>query len=133
MARDCPRGNINAIGPRLIEGWIQDVAHPEASVCLDIYVDGHQIGQTLADLYREDLRRAGIGSGRHAFAFTLPDGDARHEAIRHRWNGEGRKRQPYRDVRADLPGGKKLSESTLNGQRLENHSSSVNPTRNTTW
>ncbi len=42
-ARDC------------IAGWAQNVDHPEAPVCLDIYAGGRLIGQVLANRYREDL------------------------------------------------------------------------------
>ena len=46
---------------------------PEAPVCLDIFVGGRLIGQTLANRYREDLKQAGLGSGGHAFSFTPPE------------------------------------------------------------
>ena len=36
--------------------------------------DGRLIGQTLAIHYREDLERAGLGSGHHGFDFVMPDG-----------------------------------------------------------
>jgi autotransporter-associated beta strand protein len=67
------RGHIDAVSPRSIEGWAQSIEHPEASVCLDIYAGGRLIGQTLANRHREDLARAGIGSGRHSFSFRAPD------------------------------------------------------------
>ncbi|MEO6842522.1 MAG: Hint domain-containing protein [Bradyrhizobium sp.] len=66
------RGYIDAVSPRLIEGWAQSVRYPEAPVCLNVYVGGQLIGQTLANHYREDLERAGLGSGRHAFDFAPP-------------------------------------------------------------
>jgi hypothetical protein len=68
------RGYIDAVSPRFIEGWAQNIRYPEAPVCLDIYAGGQRIGQTLANLYREDLEAAGLGSGRHSFAFTPPVG-----------------------------------------------------------
>ncbi len=68
------RGYVDAIGPRCIEGWAQDKEAPEAPVCLDISADGKLLGQTLANLYREDLAQAGLGSGRHAFRFEWPPG-----------------------------------------------------------
>jgi hypothetical protein len=68
------RGHLDAVSPRLAEGWAQSIGHPEAPVCLDIYVGGQLIGQTLANRHREDLARAGLGSGRHSFKFTVPDG-----------------------------------------------------------
>jgi hypothetical protein len=43
---------------------------------LDIHAAGRLIGRTLADIYREDLQCAGLGSGRHSFTFELPPGVA---------------------------------------------------------
>jgi hypothetical protein len=39
-----------------------------------IYAGGDRIGQVLANRYREDLKVAGLGSGRHRFTFTRPAG-----------------------------------------------------------
>ena len=66
------RGYVDALGAGRISGWAQNPAQPEAPVCLDILVDGRLIGQTLANTYRSDLKRAGFGSGRHSFEFILP-------------------------------------------------------------
>jgi hypothetical protein len=67
------RGYVDRITPHVVEGWAQNVEHPEAPVCLDIYAGGRLIGQVLANRYRGDLKRAGIGSGAHSFLFwTLP-------------------------------------------------------------
>jgi len=66
------RGYVDDIGPRCIVGWARDTHAPEAPVCLDIYAGGKLLGRTLANLYREDLAQAGLGSGRHAFKFELP-------------------------------------------------------------
>jgi fibronectin-binding autotransporter adhesin len=68
------RGHVDIAGPHRIAGWAQNVAHPEAPVCLDIYADGKLIGQTLANGYRKDLELAGLGSGRHSFDFKVPAG-----------------------------------------------------------
>ena len=70
------RGHVDAIGPRCIEGWAQHADAPEVPVCLDIYAGERLLGQTLANLYRAHLAAAGLGSGRHAFSFTLPAGFA---------------------------------------------------------
>ena len=66
------RGYVDLISACSIEGWAQNPDHPEAPVCLDICADGRLIGQTLANRYREDLEKAGLGSGRHAFVFQPP-------------------------------------------------------------
>ena len=68
------RGHVDVVGPDAIEGWARNVEYPEAPVCLDIFVNDRIIGQTLANRYREDLERAGLGSGRHSFEFTPPAG-----------------------------------------------------------
>ncbi|MGO9698444.1 MAG: Hint domain-containing protein [Xanthobacteraceae bacterium] len=68
------RGSVDRVTPHVIEGWAQNAEHPEAPVCLDIYAGGRLIGEVLANRYREDLEQAGLGSGRHAFRFTLPPG-----------------------------------------------------------
>jgi type VI protein secretion system component Hcp len=68
------RGYVDRIGAEIISGWAQNVDHPEAPVCLDVYADGHWVGQTLANRYRGDLERAGLGSGRHSFEFVPPVG-----------------------------------------------------------
>jgi len=66
------RGYVDLVSTECIAGWAQNLEHPEAPVCLDVYADGRLIGQVLANRYREDLKRAGIGSGRHSFEFTMP-------------------------------------------------------------
>jgi hypothetical protein len=68
------RGYVDAIGPRCIAGWAQNIEAPEAPVCLDIFVGGRLVGRTLANRFRQDLAAAGLGSGRHAFKFDLPAG-----------------------------------------------------------
>jgi hypothetical protein len=68
------RGYVDLVRPELISGWAQNPEHPEAPVCLDIFVGDRLIGRALANRYREDLARAGLGSGRHSFEFTPPAG-----------------------------------------------------------
>jgi autotransporter passenger strand-loop-strand repeat protein len=68
------RGFIDQPGPGTITGWAQCETQPEEPVCLDIFLGGTRIARILANRYREDLRRAGLGSGNHSFAFTLPAG-----------------------------------------------------------
>ncbi|HEY0912601.1 MAG TPA: Hint domain-containing protein, partial [Bradyrhizobium sp.] len=64
------RGYVDLLGAERIVGWAQNLDYPEAPVCLDIYINDRLMGQVLANTYREDLKRAGIGSGRHGFVFT---------------------------------------------------------------
>ncbi len=64
------RGFIDLVTPHVIEGWAQNAEYPEAPVCLDIFAGNRLVGQVLANHYRQDLAHAGLGSGRHAFAFS---------------------------------------------------------------
>jgi hypothetical protein len=68
------RGYVDAVNVGRIAGWAQNPQHPEAPVCLDIFAGGRLIGQTLANRFRDDLARAGIGSGKHSFEFIPPPG-----------------------------------------------------------
>jgi autotransporter-associated beta strand protein len=68
------RGCIDIVGSERIAGWAQNVDRSEAPVCLDIFAGGRLIGRTLANRYRGDLARAGLGSGQHGFDFTPPAG-----------------------------------------------------------
>jgi hypothetical protein len=84
------RGFVDLASPCRIAGWAQNTDHPEAPVCLDICAGGRLVGQTLANRYREDLERAGLGSGRHSFEFAPPAAlslDPRHIEVRRSLDG----------------------------------------------
>ncbi|MDR3506193.1 MAG: Hint domain-containing protein [Acidocella sp.] len=66
------RGFIDQAGPECLTGWAQDLSSPEHPVCLDVFSGARFIRRIIANLYREDLRSAGIGSGNHAFSLQLP-------------------------------------------------------------
>jgi hypothetical protein len=66
------RLQVDIPGPDVFAGWAQDLAAPETPVVLDILRAGRRVARVLANAYRADLRRAGIGSGCHAFAVRLP-------------------------------------------------------------
>ena len=68
------RGFVDVAGPDRVAGWAQCEAQPEIPVCLDIAVDGRCVARTLANRYRADLRKAGLGSGTHSFDLPLPAG-----------------------------------------------------------
>jgi hypothetical protein len=66
------RGRLDRSDHRLIQGWAQNTRHPDVPVCLDVLVDGVMVAQTLANIYRPDLAKAGIGTGHHSFKVVLP-------------------------------------------------------------
>ncbi|MDP4026848.1 Hint domain-containing protein [Methylobacterium sp. NEAU 140] len=59
-------------GRRLV-GWVQDLAHPNGRVCLDVVVDGTVVALTMAEAYRADIAAAGVGDGCHGFDFDLDE------------------------------------------------------------
>jgi hypothetical protein len=65
------RGHVDRAADGLVQGWAQAEGHPGAPVCLDVLVDGVVAVQVLGNRYRSDLKRAGLGSGRHAFSVAL--------------------------------------------------------------
>ena len=76
------RGRLDDIGRRRITGWAYDPEAPETPVMLVVLLNGVEIARLVADRYRPDLEKAGIGDGRHAFEFELSAGlaaDLRHE------------------------------------------------------
>ncbi len=66
------RGHVDEAGPEIIRGWAQDISAPEAPVALCIFRGGEMIAHVLANLYRPDLRREGLGSGCHGFEVPMP-------------------------------------------------------------
>lgn len=67
-------GYVDLVSSHCIQGWAQNAEHPEVPVCLDVYADGRLIGRVLANNYREDLAKAGLGSGQHSFTLISPAG-----------------------------------------------------------
>ncbi len=63
-------GNIDDVDLKSIRGWVQDLSHPERPVSLIVTDNDMLIGRILANQYREDLKVAGIGGGRHAFCLS---------------------------------------------------------------
>lgn len=67
-------------------GWCYDQNNPSRTVKVDILCDGVVVARGNADIFREDLAKAGIGNGCHHFRIKLPkrlfDGQARSISVR---------------------------------------------------
>lgn len=59
-------------GGSRLEGWALDAADPSRPVALQARRDGAACGVTLANLWRPDLDRAGLGDGGCGFVLDLP-------------------------------------------------------------
>lgn len=66
-------GRVDALDGNRLHGWIWDEARPEERLIVRLLRDGVVVQEAAADLSRIDLRRNGIGDGRHAFAMELDD------------------------------------------------------------
>ena len=75
-------GFIDSVAAGRVAGWAQDSGSPEEPVALEILVGGVGVVCALANAYRADLRRAGVGSGCHAFDVMLPGGWAGQVTVR---------------------------------------------------
>ena len=68
----CPLKDSEAVEPFQVRGWVCDPAGPDKPLTVEILLRGEAVGTTIADLYRVDLEKDGIGSGDHAFVFNFP-------------------------------------------------------------
>ncbi|MDE1906600.1 MAG: Hint domain-containing protein, partial [Rhodospirillales bacterium] len=66
------RGCVDVADGWRIEGWAQDVTWREFPQRLEFYAGSRKLGEALACHFREDLAKAGIGTGRAAFSFLAP-------------------------------------------------------------
>ncbi len=66
------RGRIDGWDGHVVRGWARDPDRPDVPVCLEVLANGRTIGRTIANLFRDDLRLAGHGSGCHGFHLVLP-------------------------------------------------------------
>jgi hypothetical protein len=67
-------GFVETASPDHVSGWAQDADNPEEPVTLEVRVGDDPVLCILANGYRADLRRAGLGSGCHGFHVALPGG-----------------------------------------------------------
>lgn len=85
-------GYVDAVNDRVIRGWVFDDARPDEAVEIEVLAaDGRVLAALRADGYREDLRGAGKGNGRHGFSYSVDRAPAAGEplAVRvagKRWN-----------------------------------------------
>jgi len=67
-----PCGNVDAASHERIEGWIWNPSDPGETVTVEIFDGPDLLLRIAANEYREDLKSAGIGTGRHGFSVPNP-------------------------------------------------------------
>lgn len=65
------QGHLDEVNYRTIRGWVWYPNFPEASVDIQILLNGSVIAQISADHFRQDLLDAGIGRGYHGFTLNF--------------------------------------------------------------
>ncbi|WP_417825147.1 hypothetical protein [Thalassospira lucentensis] len=66
-------GRVDAIDQKRLFGWVWSPERPDARIEVVIRLNGHALIRLKAENERVDLRRNGIGDGKHAFEAELPD------------------------------------------------------------
>jgi hypothetical protein len=70
QASQALRGGVGPLSPYKVHGWGFDPTAPQARLQAELLLDGECIGETRAELFRQDLLAAGIGDGEYGFAFN---------------------------------------------------------------
>jgi glycosyltransferase involved in cell wall biosynthesis len=66
------RGSLDGPIYGTARGWAFDSDNPNARISVEVSVDGKVFETVVANIYREDLEKAGMGDGAHSFSTTLP-------------------------------------------------------------
>ncbi len=67
-------GRVGPVVDGVVRGWAQHSAKPDVPVCLELVSGGTVVASMLANRFRADLWKAGIGSGCQAFEVSVPAG-----------------------------------------------------------
>ena len=82
-------GSLDKAGVVTLGGWAWDASRPSTAIKVDIY-DGEKLLATVtAETFREDLRAARKGDGKHGFDYLLPQSlrDGQSHAISAKYSG----------------------------------------------
>ncbi|OOG69797.1 hypothetical protein B0E45_15810 [Sinorhizobium sp. A49] len=66
-------GRVDAVDGGRLFGWAFDPAAPDQRLKVRVLLDGAPVAEAIADRNRPDLKRNGIGDGKHAFEIALPE------------------------------------------------------------
>jgi len=65
---------LDSVADGFVQGWARNTRSPAEPTSVRVHCNGSPIGTAIASLYRPDLEQAGVGNGKHGFAFPLPEG-----------------------------------------------------------
>jgi ubiquinone/menaquinone biosynthesis C-methylase UbiE len=64
-------GSVDLVSHYCVHGWVADGDDPTKRRFVRVFVDGEEVGTTRADLFRPDLRAAGVSDGHSAYRFVF--------------------------------------------------------------
>jgi hypothetical protein len=80
-------GSLDKVEVTTVGGWAWDASRPETPIQVEIYDGKTLLATVAASGFREDLKSAGKGDGKHAFnyalAATLRDGQSHTISVRY--------------------------------------------------
>ncbi|TLU98676.1 T9SS C-terminal target domain-containing protein, partial [Dyadobacter luticola] len=79
-------GSFDGVDCNTVRGWVWDKSYPETALTVELLEGSTVHAEAVADIYREDRKAAGFGTGNYGFNFSLPqalkDGKAHQLSIR---------------------------------------------------
>ena len=65
-------GNLDHVANGQLHGWARSLEDSDRNLAVAIFHKNQRLGTVVANQFREDLRRSGIGNGRGVYGFTFP-------------------------------------------------------------
>ncbi|MCE6992607.1 T9SS C-terminal target domain-containing protein, partial [Dyadobacter sp. CY323] len=79
-------GRFGGVDCNYIQGWAWDKNAPDAAMTVEVFEGSTVYATAVADIYREDVKNSGIGTGNYGFKIATPlslkDGKAHHLNVR---------------------------------------------------
>lgn len=66
-------GVVDRLHDMVFEGWAQDPSSPDNHISVEFLINETVIGEVICNIFRQDLRQAGIGNGDHGFRWPVPE------------------------------------------------------------
>ncbi len=66
------RGSLETVSCITIEGWVWDSSYPNADITVELFEGNTVYATGKANIYRDDLKAAGIGTGNYGFSIQTP-------------------------------------------------------------
>jgi hypothetical protein len=78
-------GSLEVVSCEEIRGWVWDKNYPSTSLPVELLDGQTVVNTTTANLFREDLKNAGTGTGNYGFSITVPPAYL-GDGLAHQWS-----------------------------------------------